>query len=508
MTKVFQVGSAGVNLEDLPSLLKRYQFLPHLYRQLIIDQAIAGLECNAEEKAAALAIFYEQQQIGTEEDLSVWLQKNDMTLEDLEAQSIRHVLLNKFKESAFGSQVETYFMKRKSDLDQVIYSLIRTDDVHLAQELYFRIQEGECAFADVARQYSQGMEASTGGVIGPTALSAPHPEITRILSSSRPGHLCPPVRLEQWIIILRLERLIPAQLDESTRQRLLDELFERWLQKQTQEASQQALAISRNLESEPAQPTNPVPEITNSVKVADLQPQAEPNQQPKANSAPPTPSQQVLAVPPQPQFKLPIPPPPPPFRPKAVEPAIQPQPAQHREVPKSEVSTLDPATVEVDTQALMQMPLDELTAIVDKLHHDLEKMSSFVNEQEEELSLLGKTIVALQNQISQGSEYERLTLGVDLESELQKHHFLDQALQGQRQRVQKCQYLLNIHVDTLQSRQNMLKLLLDFYTPDNQTLVQENAADPLNQDQTFLSLINLVQGVVSSQLQKQGNQEK
>ncbi|MBW4552107.1 MAG: peptidylprolyl isomerase [Aphanocapsa sp. GSE-SYN-MK-11-07L] len=491
MTKVFQVGSAGVNLEDLPSLLKRYQFLPHLYRQLIIDQAIAGLECSPEEKAVALATFYEQQQIASEDDRQAWLQKNDMTLEDLEAQSIRHVLVSKFKETAFTPQVETYFMKRKPDLDQVIYSLIRTDDIHLAQELYFRIQEGECAFADIARQYSQGMEASTGGMIGPTALSAPHPEITRILSSSKPGHLYTPVRLEQWVIILRLERLIPAQLDEMTRQRLIDELFERWLQKQTQAASRQALAISRHLE----------PELTSAVKVADPPPQAQ--QQPKADAEP-----AAIPAPPPPPLKLPIPPPPPlpPLRQQAVEPTIQPQHPPHKQLSDRGISAIDPATVEVDTQGLMQMPLDELTAIVDKLGQDLEKMSSFVNEQEEELSLLGKTIAALQHQISRVSEYERLTLSVDLEAELQRHHFLDQALQGQRQRVQKCQYLLNVHADTLQSRQNMLKLLLDFYTPEDQTLVKENAAEPLNQDQTFLSLINLVQGVVSTQLQNQAGQ--
>jgi parvulin-like peptidyl-prolyl isomerase len=500
MTKVFQVGSAGVNLEDLPSLLKRYQFLPHLYRQLIIDQAIAGLECSPEEKAAALATFYEQQQIGSEDDRQAWLQKNDMSLEDLEAQSIRHVLLSKFKETAFGPQVETYFMKRKPDLDQVIYSLIRTEDVHLAQELYFRIQEGECSFADIARQYSQGMEASTGGTIGPTALSAPHPEITRILSSSKPGHLYSPVRLEQWVIILRLERLIPAQLDDMTRQRLIDELFERWLQKQTQEASRQALAISRNLEPETA---NSVSELTSSIKVADPPPKAESMQQPKADAVPP-----AIPAPPLPQLKIPIPPPPPPppLRQQAVEPAIQPQQPANKDLSNRGISAIDPATVEVDTQALMQMPLDELTAIVDKLRQDLERMSSFVNEQEEELSLLGKTIAALQDQISRASEYERLTLSVDSEAELQKYHFLDQALQGQRQRVQKCQYLLNVHADTLQSRQNMLKLLLDFYTPDDQTLVKENDAEPLNQDQTFLSLINLVQGVVSTQLQNQAGQ--
>jgi parvulin-like peptidyl-prolyl isomerase len=508
MTKVFQVGASGVNLEDLPSLLKRYQFLPHLYRQLIIDQAIAGLECNPEEKAAALNILYEQQKLETEADRLAWLQKNDMTLEDLESQSIRHVLLNKFKTATFGSQVEPYFMKRKPELDQVIYSLIRTDDFSLAQELYFRIREGECSFADIARQYSQGMEASTGGMIGPTALTAPHPEIARILFSSQPGQLYTPIRLEQWVIILRLERLIPAQLDDTTRQRMVDELFERWLQKQTQEVSKQALAISDRMETEA------VSESSHPLKFSAQQPEprqiiaplpkrAEPNQ-------PPTQAvlEQIQAKPKAPVQAVPI---------QVISQVqaqktashlttadtplpLQPIKAVVQNGTKNSAAALAPLLADqVDSQALMQMPLPELMTIVDRLRQNLEKMTSFVNDQEEELGLLRQTIETLQHQISRTSEYEQITLSVDLEAELQSYDFLDQALQGQRQRVQNCQHLLKVHQDILHSRQNMLKLLLDFYP--NQS--KENLGKNLDQDQVFLSLIHLVRGsTVNSPLLK------
>ena len=46
----------------------------------------------------------------------------------------------------------------------MVYSLIRSKDPGVAQELYFRIQEGENTFSELARQYSQGSEAQTGGL--------------------------------------------------------------------------------------------------------------------------------------------------------------------------------------------------------------------------------------------------------------------------------------------------------------------------------------------------------
>jgi parvulin-like peptidyl-prolyl isomerase len=235
MTKVFQVGNTGVDLEDLPTLLSRYQLLPHLFKQLIIDQAIAEFDCTPDEKVSAIAAFYQQHRLETEADRLAWCKQNRTTQADIEISAVRQLLVNKFKIATFAAKVESYFMSRKQHLDRVIYSLIRTNDSNLAQELYFRIQEGEDSFADLAREHSQGVEASTGGVVGPTALSKPHPVIAKVLSVSQPGQLWAPMPLENWTVILRLEQLMPAQLDDSMRAHLIDELFEQWLQQQVQQ---------------------------------------------------------------------------------------------------------------------------------------------------------------------------------------------------------------------------------------------------------------------------------
>lgn len=224
-----QVDTQVIQADELLPLLQRYQLMTQVRRGLVIDRTIADIPSTAAERQAALETFCQQQQLTSPEAQSAWLQNQSMTLEELEELAIRPMLLEKFKTATWGHRVESYFLKRKTSLDQAIYSLIRSKDKELIQELYFRIQEGEQSFGELARQYSQGLEAHTGGIVGPVPLSQIHPVIAKILSTSQPAQLWSPIYLEGWFVIIRLEKLFPAQLDQPMRDRLLDELFETWI---------------------------------------------------------------------------------------------------------------------------------------------------------------------------------------------------------------------------------------------------------------------------------------
>ncbi len=235
MNIVLKIGDQAISSEELYPLLAQYRLLPQLAKEIIIDQAIADITCTPEETTQAKQLFYQKQQIGDETQLKVWLNHHGMTPEQLDKLSVRDLKIEKFKHLTWGDKLDPYFVKCKGKLDRVVYSLIRTKDPGVAQELYFRIQEGENTFSELARQYSQGSEAQTGGLLGPVELNTPHPKIAQILAASRPGQLSPPTQVGDWWIILRLEKYVSAQLDESTRQRLLNELFQGWLLAQLQQ---------------------------------------------------------------------------------------------------------------------------------------------------------------------------------------------------------------------------------------------------------------------------------
>lgn len=194
-----QLQSGEISSQDLTNLLGRYRLLPKLYEELVIDAAIATIECPAAITQAAPL-------------------------------DRRHWQIEQFKQRTWGNQVASQFMADKSQQDQVVYSVLRLDRFDMAQELFFRLKAQEQDFAAAVRQYSQGPEAATGGLIGPIPLSQPHPQIGSKLKSATIGQVIPPFQLDKWIILLRLEQIIPAQFDATARQAMLDRLYETWLQ--------------------------------------------------------------------------------------------------------------------------------------------------------------------------------------------------------------------------------------------------------------------------------------
>lgn len=229
MTALLQIGDRTINVDEILPLLKQYGMLPQLLREIVIDDATASIALSEEEVQEAYKQFYQQQQLGDEEQLQAWLKSRGLEREQLDYLVTRTLRLEKFKQDTWGTKVESYFLQRKEKLDKVIYSLIRVNDIAVAQELYFRVQEDEQPFAELAREYSKGPEAQTGGLIGPVELGVPHPVLAKMLLKSQPGQALPPTRLGDWILIVRLEQFLPAQLDSATHKRLLNEQFETWL---------------------------------------------------------------------------------------------------------------------------------------------------------------------------------------------------------------------------------------------------------------------------------------
>ena len=200
-----------------------YRLLFELVREAILDQAVSGVRCSQDEENK---VKVKLQQL-LELDYSTPLP--DLTQEFL----VRQLRIEKFKEQTWGEgEIKKFFKERQSEFDRVVYSLIRTKDEGVARELYFRLVEGEQTFSQLAEEYSQGPEAKTGGRVGPIPLSLPHPTIAQQLLRSSVGQLHPPIKIDNWLVIIRLEKIVPGVLDSKLKQRLIDELYEQWLSKQ------------------------------------------------------------------------------------------------------------------------------------------------------------------------------------------------------------------------------------------------------------------------------------
>lgn len=109
----------------------------------------------------------------------------------------------------------------------------------------------------------------------------------------------------------------------------------------------------------------------------------------------------------------------------------------------------------VDVAALEAMEIDQLQAMVSDLENDLGKMSRFVSDQEEELTLEQQAIDELKLKIEQANEFERLQLETELEEEQDRSQMLNETLVGQRRNLLEREEVLSQHQAVLRRRQGL-----------------------------------------------------
>jgi PPIC-type PPIASE domain len=197
---------ARVEAERILYHLSRSPLLVKYLRGVIIDETLEIWEQSPEFRSIVSNI-----------DLSI-LNKNRQA-----------VLFQLYKKAEFGRFVRSRFLVQKSQLDRVLISVIQVQNLQLAQELYFRIEEQKQPFAKLAIKYSDGTTAKRGGSIGPILSCQLSFPIQYHLTGLQPKQLSPIFQVGEHYLFLRLDRSLPAQLNPQIEQQLLDELFDEWL---------------------------------------------------------------------------------------------------------------------------------------------------------------------------------------------------------------------------------------------------------------------------------------
>ena len=207
------------------ALLRRHNLIKTLVRAEILRETVEPIELSKEQRDKIWNNFKVENKLDDAEIYADYLKNNGLEEIDLRWQLELPTRIQVYSQEHFQHKAEARFLARKEQLDQVVYSLLRLQDRYLARELYLRISGGEANFADLAANYSQGPEAKTQGLIGPVPMTQAHPALSERLRTSQPGQLLEPFQLDQWWLIVRLERYDAAQFDENTRQRMAQEVF-------------------------------------------------------------------------------------------------------------------------------------------------------------------------------------------------------------------------------------------------------------------------------------------
>ena len=213
--------------------LSTYNLLRPLVRQQVIAQAVGAEAIEEEQQQQLLSQYVQDQQLEDQEALDRHLCDRGQTVEALRWQLCLPTRVAKHCDQHFLHKAETRFLERKTQLDQVVYSLLRVKDQHLARELYLRLAGREASFAELAGSYAEGPEQRTQGIVGPVPLTQAHPELAERLRTSTPGSLSEPFAVAGWWLVVRLESYTPAQFEPDVARQMASELFQEWAEEET-----------------------------------------------------------------------------------------------------------------------------------------------------------------------------------------------------------------------------------------------------------------------------------
>ena len=228
-----------IELDELSNqtidLLDKNKLLKPLIKKTLIKEKLKGIEISDKDVLFAKQSIINEAKISNEDRYKDWLSKqmqSENTLLEIYSESNR---INKYCLEKYEHIAESRFLKRKDDLDQVTYSLIRVKDQYLANELYLRLTNNEASFSDLAKEFSTGPEKNSNGKVGPLPIKSAHPILTSRLQNFKIGEINKPLNIEGLSIIVRVESFVKAILDEKMKLLMSQEIFSEWLEKATTE---------------------------------------------------------------------------------------------------------------------------------------------------------------------------------------------------------------------------------------------------------------------------------
>ena len=211
---------------DARELLNKSNLVKPLIKNLLMNEYIKDICLTKEVENVITEDFYKSKKLYNSEDIKNFLKSEGKSHKEIVKEVTFKKKIQNYSLNKFDKEIVNHFKKRKDLLDQYIYSLIRVKDENLAKELYFRIEEKEFDFAEIASIYSEGKEKYSRGIIGPTTLKETHPLLKKHIISSEKRVIEYPVNIDKYWVITRIEEYWPPSLDSTMKVRLSVELFQ------------------------------------------------------------------------------------------------------------------------------------------------------------------------------------------------------------------------------------------------------------------------------------------
>ncbi len=266
MSKLWiKIDDLKVHLENIPSLLDRYNLLPDFLRRLLESKFTHNIKPHKDQQIKYFNSFLQEKKIQGKDALSQWLIENGLDEKRLNTMLFERLQVEIFKQEMFEDKIENKFLERKEFLDRVMYSVLRVKDKNQAEELFIQIEEKEASFSDLVSTYSLGSEKNFNGIIGPVEFGRLDPHLRERLKISKKGQLWPPFEFKGNWLVIRHEKSLPCSLDDKMKRNIRNSMYEEWINKKVIELLDQIrFPQSKSNSSDLKDENKVIPKIENS----------------------------------------------------------------------------------------------------------------------------------------------------------------------------------------------------------------------------------------------------
>ncbi len=234
-TPVLTVAGQDVSLRDLLVYLRERRLLRSLLLGAAHDRLVQaaarehGITVSDAELQRAADEFRSRHNLAGAADTRGWLESEGLSADDFEAGLERDLLRDKWRDHLTNRRLTDHFNAHRDAYTQLRLHNILVAREDLAHELQTQLQEG-AEFAVLARAHSRHASCATGGDLG-VVLRAQLPTNTAAaLATARAGDLVGPVATPAGFEFIKLEAVLPAELNPTTIAFIRRQLYDGWLQ--------------------------------------------------------------------------------------------------------------------------------------------------------------------------------------------------------------------------------------------------------------------------------------
>ncbi len=237
-----EVNGEEVSLYDVVRLAKlngSLTFIEEGISAALIQQGAQqrGIEVSDEELQQAADNYRTANDLHDAEITEAWLQARRLSYEDWEALLEYQVMERKLGDALTAGLVEQRFAEQRLSFDKAAISRLVLNEEGVARELRAQIIEDGADFHALAREHSTHVETRpAGGYAGLIVRTDMEPALEAAVFGAQPGKIVGPIKTDDGWELVKVERVVPAELNEAMRETIKTALCKEWLAEQRNQA--------------------------------------------------------------------------------------------------------------------------------------------------------------------------------------------------------------------------------------------------------------------------------